>query len=343
MGQLLRYAVGVDVGESKLVCCFSQIDSQQNVQVRATRSFDNRPGGFGELALWVAKHQKERDIPLSVVMEATGIYYEAAAMYLHKKKYRICVVLPNKSRRYMQSLGLKSKNDRIDAKGLAQMGAEQQLAAWQPGNPTLYELKTLTRHHERLQQMRAELVNQLHAHRRMASPSKAVASQLVGLVKTLDKQMLKTVAAIKKCLDKEPEVKAKIDLIAEVKGFGLLSACVLVAETNGFELFKSARQLTSYAGYDVVENQSGKHVGKTKISKQGNGHIRRILFMPAFNVVRLGVAPFAGTYQRIYDKTGVKMKAYVAIQRKLLVLTYTLYKKGVAFEVPENKSEKAAA
>lgn len=343
MEQLLRYSVGVDVGESKLVCCFSQIDSQQNVQVRATRSFDNRPGGFVELAQWVARHQKEKDIPLSVVMEATGIYYEAAAMYLHKKKYRISVLLPNKARKYMQSIGLKSKNDRIDAKGLAQMGLEQLLSTWQPCCPGMYELKTLTRHHERLQQMRAELGNQLHAHRRMASPSKAVVNQLTSLIKTLDKQMLKLVAAIKSCLDKDPEIKAKINLIVEIKGFGLLSACVLVAEANGFELFKSARQLTSYAGYDVVENQSGKHVGKTKISKQGNGHIRRILFMPAFNVVRLGVEPFAGTYQRIFDKTGVKMKAYVAIQRKLLVLVYTLYKNGVAFEVRENKAEKAAA
>lgn len=40
-----------------------------------------------------------------------------------------------------------------------------------------------------------------------------------------------------------------------------------------------------YSGYDLIENQSGKQVGKTRISKKGNRHIRRILHMPAFNVV----------------------------------------------------------
>jgi len=39
--------------------------------------------------------------------------------------------------------------------------------------------------------------------------------------------------------------------------------------------FKNQRQLVSFAGYDVIENSSGKHRGKTKISKKGNAHIRR--------------------------------------------------------------------
>ena len=343
MGQLLKYSVGIDVGESKLVCCISHIDSLQNVQAKATRSFDNRAGGFAELSQWIFKNHQDKETPLSVVMEATGVYYEAAAHFLHKKKLRVSVLLPNKARKYMQSVGLKSKNDKIDARGLAQMGAEQQLSVWQPMCPALYELRMVTRHHERMQKMRVELVNQLHAHQRMVSTGKDVANQLKSLIKTVDKQLLQLDRAVKKCLEKDQEIKGKIDLVAGIKGIGLLSACVLVAETNGFELFKNTRQLTSFAGYDVVENQSGRHVGKTKISKKGNGHIRRILYMPALTVVRIGVEPFVGTYQRIFDRTGVKMKAYTAIQRKLLVLAYTLYKNGASFEIRVNEKEKAAA
>ncbi|PIQ20325.1 MAG: IS110 family transposase, partial [Cytophagales bacterium CG18_big_fil_WC_8_21_14_2_50_42_9] len=43
----------------------------------------------------------------------------------------------------------------------------------------------------------------------------------------------------------------------------------------------SAKQLTSYAGYDVVLKQSGTFRGSTKISKKGNKHIRSILHMPS--------------------------------------------------------------
>ncbi len=37
---------------------------------------------------------------------------------------------------------------------------------------------------------------------------------------------------------------------------------------NGFTAFESIAQLVSYSGYDVIENQSDKRTGKTKISKK---------------------------------------------------------------------------
>ncbi|SFP69679.1 transposase [Parafilimonas terrae] len=105
----------------------------------------------------------------------------------------------------------------------------------------------------------------------------------------------------------------------------------MLAETNGFLLFKNASQLVSYCGYDVVENQSGKHVGKTKISKKGNGHIRRVLHMPAFNVVRYQVQPFIQLYERTLQKHNIKMKSYVAVQKKILVIIYSLWKNNQVF------------
>ena len=89
--------------------------------------------------------------------------------------------------------------------------------------------------------------------------------------------------------------------------------------------------MISYAGYDVIENQSGKHVGKTKISKKGNSHIRRILHLPAFGVVANDEPKFRALYERVYGRTKVKMKAYVAVQRKLLELIYTLWKKDMPY------------
>ncbi|EAY31614.1 IS110 family transposase [Microscilla marina] len=108
-----------------------------------------------------------------------------------------------------------------------------------------------------------------------------------------------------------------------------------VAETNGFELFTSEKQLTSYAGYDIVENESGTRKGKTKISKQGNAHIRRILCMPAFNAINVeGV--FLNLYNRVFERTKEKMKGYTAVQRKLLCMMYTLWKKDEDFDYSIN-------
>ena len=105
-----------------------------------------------------------------------------------------------------------------------------------------------------------------------------------------------------------------------------------MAETNGFALFHDQAQLVSYAGYDVVENQSSKRVGKTRISKRGNARIRRILYMPALcAVTHQEVGPKA-LYERVYQRTGIKMKGYVAVQKKLLCLIYALWKKDQTYD-----------
>ena len=89
--------------------------------------------------------------------------------------------------------------------------------------------------------------------------------------------------------------------------------------------------MVSYSGYDVVENQSGSFRGKTKISKKGNKYIRRALYFPAISVVK-HEPMFNNLYERVFDATKIKMKGYVAVQRKLLVMIYTIFKKDIDFD-----------
>lgn len=137
---LLKQSVALDVSKDQLDICFSVIDTAQKVKVKATRKFANTPTGFIELTNWVKKHA-DPSIPLVFTMEATGVYYEQIAWYLFTQKQSVSVVLPNKARQYAKSLGLKSKNDKIDSIGLARMGAEQNLSLWQPMSKLFYQLR----------------------------------------------------------------------------------------------------------------------------------------------------------------------------------------------------------
>ncbi|MBK9212373.1 MAG: IS110 family transposase [Saprospiraceae bacterium] len=69
-------------------------------------------------------------------------------------------------------------------------------------------------------------------------------------------------------IETNPTYKDKFARVCKLHGIATLSAATIIAETGGFELFENYKQVVSYAGYDVVENQSGKHQGKTKISKK---------------------------------------------------------------------------
>ena len=117
-----------------------------------------------------------------------------------------------------------------------------------------------------------------------------------------------------------------------IPGVGLQTAVTVVAETAGFYLIRNSRQLVSYAGIDVVQKQSGISVrGRSHISKRGNPHLRQCLYFPSFTAVKYNV-PLQNLYHRIMDKGTIKMKGYVAVQRKLLVLIYTLWKKNEAYQ-----------
>lgn len=242
------------------------------------------------------------------------------------------MILPNKARQYARCLGLKIKNDKVDSIGLARLGAEQNPPLWQPLSQDMYQLQCLTRELESLHQVKTAFTNQLHALAYAQFVNKSTQKRIQQLVDTLKNQLNTIEQEIKKGVESNADLKKGIDHITQIKGVALIRAATVVAETNGFILMENLKQVVSYAGYDVVENQSGKRVGKTSISKKGNSPIRRILHMPAFNVVRWEEPIFKALYDRLIGRGKTKMQVYGAVQKNLLVLMYTLWKKQEAYQ-----------
>jgi transposase len=329
--EFLKYGLGIDMAMEKFDACISIIDKLQHVMIRAQCSFNNNKKGFETFILWVSKNTKLA-IPAVYLMEATGIYYEQLAWFLHNKNCSVSVVLPNKAKKYKEALGLKSKNDRIDAKGLAQMACEQSNTSWKPLTSNIYLLRLITRQIQSISEQSTVFKNQLHALQYGMYRDKAIEKMHVRQLDLLQKNKKSLQLRVEQIVEKDEILKRKFKHIGKIKGLGLQNLAVIVAETNGFTAFENVAQLVSYAGYDVVENQSGKRSGKTKISKKGNSHIRRCLHFPAFNMITYEVAPFKNLYERVYEKSKIKMKAYTAVQKKLLEFIYILWKKDEAFD-----------
>lgn len=327
----LKYSVGLDVSSKKINACMSIIDEKQKVAVKSSCIIANTKKGFESLHEWIAKHKKE-EIPVVVCMEATGIYHENCAYYLFEKGLDVSIILPNKAKKYLEAIGLKSKNDTIDAKGLAQMGAEQCLDFWQPMGTFFYQLRLLTRQHQNVTELKTVLKNQLDALGFAMHQSEEVNQQLKQTITLFETQIKELNKAIKSHIKTDQSIAKKVENILLLKGLGVLTTATVLAETNGFELFNNYKQLVSYAGYDVIEAQSGTRVGKTKISKRGNSRIRRAMHMPSLVVIQCQVKPFKDLWDRTYAKHGIKMKSYVAVQKKLLVMIYHLWNKNEAYD-----------
>ncbi|MFT6338379.1 MAG: hypothetical protein ACI86M_002200 [Saprospiraceae bacterium] len=71
--------------------------------------------------------------------------------------------------------------------------------------------------------------------------------------------------------------------------------------------------------------------GRTKISKKVNSRLRAAMFMPSMTAVRFN-PKMREIYERINKDKSVKSIGLVAVQRRLLVLMYSLWKKNEAYD-----------
>jgi transposase len=338
---IIRYNAGVDFGSEQMDVKLAAQYGDGTRKILFSRRFENKERGFKNLEGWLQEKCRQKDAEIRISCEATGVYHERCCYFLDGSGYYITVEVPSRVKSYKKSLGFNSKNDNIDAVALAYMGLERNLRKWEPVNSFYYELRMLTRYHQSVQEMHTSACNQLHAQQAGMRISKLVVKQLKASIKLYEKQLTELEKAIEEKLVSEPEVKSKIDKITEdLKGVAMMTVAVVLAETNGFSWFTNRRQVVKYAGYDVIENQSGKRTGKTKISKRGNAHIRRALYFPAINLVTYKVKPFASKYERIFERTRIKMKGYTALQKDLLLMLFTLWKNDQKFDPDYQNQQK---
>jgi transposase len=336
-----RYAffqLNKSIAKDEIQICFRESMSDGSMRIRVQKKVANTKTGWNMIDTSIRKNLKA-DAPQGflVVMEATGVYHENVCYYLSNQGYCVSVSLPNDTKCYIKSLGQKSKNDKIDAQALAQMGLERQLDIWVAPSASVLRIKQLTRERQLLIEEQTSIKNQLHAFEHGYEVSKDAQKRFALRLKLIAKQIKEIDELLVQAVEADNKLKTKVERICTIKGFGIISAIILIAETNAFANFDNRAQLTSYAGYDVVENQSGNRAGKTRISKRGNAHIRRCLHFPALAAIRHD-DDMKQLYERVFDRTKIKMKACVAVQRKMLLLAYALCKNETDFD-PQYKQK----
>ena len=329
---MLKQAVGLDIAKDKVAACFAQQERDKAFRIRSTRSFRTDAAGLQQLGQWIDQQRGAASCPLVAHLEATGVYYEETAYWLYEHGYALSVSLPNKTKAYARSLNHKSKTDAIDASMLAQMALERDLMQWSPPSPNMLTLKRLCRERIELQHDRTVMRNRLHAKKAAHAAEADSLERAAAMLAFLHEQLKAVEKAIAQAVAADAAVQARVVKLRSIKGVGLLTAATILAETDGFALFHSKAQVVSYAGLDVVQEQSGTSLNRPgHISKKGNAHLRRALYFPALTAVR-HEPELTELYDRVVRRTGINMKGVVAVQRKLLVLLYTLTKKDTVYD-----------
>jgi transposase len=125
-----------------------------------------------------------------------------------------------------------------------------------------------------------------------------------------------------------------IEIIKSIGGVGDATASSFLAEIGDCNRFKSYKKLIAFAGLDPSTHKSGKYEGKSRISKRGNRHLRRIIYMMTSCIVRKDNAFREYFLKRRLEGLSYK-EAIIATSQKLIRVIHTMlssrtrYREGV--------------
>jgi len=345
MEKRLKQSLGIDVSKLGLSLSLGFLSEKLEKEFIFHEDISNDISGYKEL-LNRLKGSVDPSVELLVVMEATGVYHQGIAHYLYSRGYGVCVMQSGRVKRYAQSLDQRSKTDALDSRMLSMLGLERNIRLWQPPSKELQALKTLSRERSSLLKDRTIENNRQGAIASSVYSNAKALKRHKNRLKLLNSQIGVIEEEVQELISKNEVLERKIGFMMSIPGISFISAATVVGETLGFESITSAKQLASYAGYDVVLRESGNFKGKTRISKKGNSHIRAALHMPSMTCVRCNPT-LKQFYNRLKPKKAKPLVALVAVQRKLLILMYTLWKNeevyDAEFEIKKQQKHEALA
>jgi len=267
-----------------------------------------------------------------VAMESTGLYGLDLALTLHQAGVAVMVANPRAVRHFAQALLQRSKNDQLDAGVLREFAARMPFVAWRPPSAAALKLVAVARRLEALTDLMAAEKNRAHAASLSAALPAVIRLDLQRSIQTQQRAIERLTRAALEFLLDDPRLKRRYELLLSIPGIGATSALHLLAELTLLPADMDVRQWVAYAGLDPREYSSGTSVHKkARISKAGNSHLRRALYMPALVAV-VHQPHLRAFYEHLLARGKTKMQALVATMRKLLHAIFGMFKHDQLFD-----------
>jgi transposase len=312
-----RQACGVEVSARELVVARH---GKQHIELKR---FANTPVGHRGLLRTLTRGGQR----VSVVLEATGLYALDLALTLSAHpQVQVMVANPRAVRHFAQAMMQRSKNDRLDAVVLLHFAERMPFSVWARPQKNHLALWAIAR---RLQALRATCTaekNRAHA----AGVSRAIPAEvrrsIAQSLQYLERDMRKLRRRALQLIAADAPLQQRYAWLRSMPGMGEISAVQTLGELLLLPEDRDVRQWVAYAGLDPREYSSGTSVRRyTRISKVGNAHLRRALYMPALVASRCE-PHLRGFYEHLLARGKSKRQALLAVARKLLHAIYGMFR-----------------
>ena len=316
--------VGIDVSARTLVVASEEYDVPL-----PGREFANDADGHQALGRWLTA----RGRTARVCLEATGIYsLDVAVRLAATPGVAVMVVNPRAARDFARARLQRAKTDRTDASVLREFARRMPWVAWTPPSAPTLALRGVARRIAGLVVARTQERARLHAATASDALSALVQRDIQQHLRELERRIATLRRDAQALITAEPTLAGPFRHLVSVRGIAAASAIQLLGELALLPPDMTARQWVAHAGLDPRPYASGTSVHRApRISKVGNTHLRRALYMPALVASRRDphVRAFA-TKLRQRGKT--PLQSIVAVMRKLLHAIHAMLRTDQDFD-----------
>jgi transposase len=135
----------------------------------------------------------------------------------------------------------------------------------------------------------------------------------------------------------DDQMKRRAEILTSMKGIGDKTALNFLIELGGdVRAFDNDKKLIAAAGLDPTTHESGKYKGQSKISKRGNRHLRRVIWLMANRVIVSNPVFRAYYFKRRKDGLIYKM-AVLATAHKLVRVIFSMLRNERFFELERGR------
>jgi len=191
--------------------------------------------------------------------------------------------------------------------------------AWRAPNKKQLQIRTISRHIENLTVQHTRDQNRLYAAQGSISTPLCVIQDLKRALASGERRILKLRREAMALVRSDDSIRQRYDLLTSIPGIAQISAIQLLGELATQCPDMMVRQWVAHSGLDPAHEVSGTSVRKqSRISRAGNRHLRRALYMPALVASRCD-PHMRAFYESLLSRHKARLQVLVAVASKLIL------------------------
>lgn len=317
-------AVGIDVAMETLAICLRYGDKDKFQEITNSKTEIKK----------LAKRLNKDKFKGKIVMESTGRHHLQAALTLSENNLDVRVINPLIAKKYSNSSIRKVKTDKRDSQILAEVALKEERLPerFHLGKNELVikkKVSLIALLDKEIQKMNASVNEYINNANELGLKLSKTDKQIKRTIDLLKKQKEELEKEVEKMVNDSGCNSGEIKKYSSIPGVSSYTASVSsLFFSKDYDL--SSKQWIAFAGIDVSVRESGRWRGKGKLTKRGNGYLRKRLFQAAWGA-KMHNDDFKKYYDHLRDKGKSYVEALMIIARKIVVIMFNLNKNNECY------------